>query len=69
VADNVNDLLGFEIADLNTGDVVDVRTTQIIATLQDEHGASAEREKMLEIDFAHGKPVLAGDQFGKGKKR
>jgi hypothetical protein len=24
---------------------------------------------MLEIDFAGGKPAVAGDQFGKGKKR
>jgi DNA-binding beta-propeller fold protein YncE len=53
----------------STGDVVDVRTKQIVATLQDEHGANAESEKMLEIDFAGGKPRLAGDQFGKGKKR
>jgi DNA-binding beta-propeller fold protein YncE len=53
----------------STGDVVDVRTKQIVATLQDENGANAESEKMLEIDFADGKPVLAGDQFGKGKKR
>ena len=29
----------------------------------------ASSEKMLEIDFAGGKPVVAGDQFGKGKKR
>jgi DNA-binding beta-propeller fold protein YncE len=53
----------------STGDVVDVRSKQIVATLQDENGANAESEKMLEIDFAGGKPVTAGDQFGKGKKR
>ena len=53
----------------STGDVVDVRTKQIVATLQDENGANAESEKMLEIDFAGGKPAAAGDQFGKGKKR
>jgi len=53
----------------STGDVVDVRTKQIVATLQDENGANAESEKMLEIDFAGGKPSVAGDQFGKGKKR
>jgi hypothetical protein len=40
-----------------------------VATLQDEHGANAESEKMLEIDFARGRPAVAGDQFGKGKKR
>lgn len=53
----------------STGDVVDVRTRRIVATLQDEHGANVESEKMLEIDFANGRPVAAGDQFGKGKKR
>ena len=53
----------------STGDVIDVRTKQIVATLQDEQGANAESEKMLEIDFAGGQPVAAGDQFGKGKRR
>jgi DNA-binding beta-propeller fold protein YncE len=53
----------------STGDVVDVKTKKIVATLQDETGANAESEKMLEIDFAGGKPSAAGDQFGKGKKR
>ena len=53
----------------STGDVVDVRTKRIVATLQDEHGANAESEKMLEIDLAGGRPVAAGDQFGKGKKK
>src|SRR5471030_2066336 len=53
----------------STGDVIDARTKQIVATLQDENGANAESEKLLEIDFAGGKPVAAGDQFGKGKKR
>ena len=53
----------------STGDVVNARSKQIVATLQDEHGANAESEKMLEIDFAGGKPSVAGDQFGKGKKR
>jgi hypothetical protein len=53
----------------STGDVIDVKTKKIVATLQDETGAKAESEKMLAIDFAGGKPVVAGDQFGKGKKR
>jgi len=53
----------------STGDVIDVRTKQIVRTLQDEHGVNAQSEKLLEIDFANGTPVIAGDQFGKGKKR
>ena len=52
----------------STGDVVDVRTKEIVATLQDETGANAQSEKMLEIDFSNGKAAVAGDQFGKGKK-
>jgi DNA-binding beta-propeller fold protein YncE len=53
----------------STGDVVNVHSKRIVATLQDETGAEVETEKLLEIDFADGKPVVAGDQFGKGKKR
>jgi hypothetical protein len=53
----------------STGDVVDVRSKKIVATLQDENGADVESEKVLEIDFAGGKPIAAGDQFGKGAKR
>jgi hypothetical protein len=52
----------------STGDVIDVKTKQVVATLQDENGGKAESEKMLEIDFAGGKPVKAGDQFGKGHR-
>ena len=57
-----------KLAYVSTGDVVDAKTKQVVATLQDENGANAESEKMLEIDFVNGKPVRAGDQFGKGKK-
>jgi hypothetical protein len=53
----------------STGDVIDVASKKIVATLQDETGADAESEKMVEVDFADGRPVQAGDQFGKGKKR
>lgn len=50
----------------STGDVIDRRTRKTIATLEDEHGQAVESEKMVEIDFANGKPVRASDQFGKG---
>ncbi len=53
----------------STGDVIDVKSKRIVATLQDENGANAESEKMLEIDFAGGTPIAAGDQFGKGKRK
>lgn len=51
----------------STGEVIDVATRKIIATLRDETGTIAESEKIVEIDFAGGKPVRAGDQFGIGR--
>jgi DNA-binding beta-propeller fold protein YncE len=53
----------------STGDLIDVKTKKIVATLQDEKGVEVESEKMIEIDFANGRPVKASDQFGKGAKR
>jgi len=35
--------------------------------LRDETGAAVQSEKLLEIDFADGKPVRAGNQFGIGE--
>lgn len=52
----------------STGDVIDTATKRIVATLEDETGAHVQSEKLLEIDFAEGKPVSAGDQFGIGQK-
>jgi len=52
----------------STGDVIDVATHKIIAGLTDEKGTAVQSEKMLEIDFAGGKPVRTGDQFGLGRK-
>jgi hypothetical protein len=57
------------VAFASTGDIVDVRTKKIVATLQDEHGQNVESEKVVEIDFADGRPVRASDQFGKGAVR
>lgn len=53
----------------STGDVIDVRTRKIVATLQDENGRDVQSEKLMEIDFADGKPVRNADQFGLGRKR
>jgi hypothetical protein len=49
--------------------MIDVRTKQIVATLEDEHGQAVESEKIVEIDFVNGRPIRASDQFGKGTKR
>ena len=53
----------------STGEVFEVKTKRLVATLADETGRQVGSEKMLEIDFAGGKPAVAGDQFGKGKKK
>jgi hypothetical protein len=53
---------------LSTGEVIDTRTKRIVAALSDETGRPVHSEKLLEIDFADGKPVRAGNQFGIGGK-
>jgi len=51
----------------STGDVIDTRSQKIIADLTDETGAAVQSEKLLEIDFANGEPIRAGNQFGVGR--
>ncbi len=51
----------------STGDVFDVASRQIIATLTDETGAAVQSEKMLEIDWRGPEPIRTGDQFGVGR--
>ena len=48
----------------STGEVIDVKTRQIVTALKDEAGRDVESEKLLEIDFSGDKPTRAGDQFG-----
>jgi DNA-binding beta-propeller fold protein YncE len=50
----------------STGEVIEVKTRKIVATLADEDGRPVHSEKMISIDFLDGKPVSAGDQFGRG---
>jgi len=50
----------------STGEVIEVKTRKTVADLTDEKGAAVQSEKLLEIDFAGGRPVLAGNQFGLG---
>lgn len=51
----------------STGEVIDVGTRKIVAALADERGGPVHSEKLVEIDFAGGVPVRAGDQFGIGR--
>jgi DNA-binding beta-propeller fold protein YncE len=53
----------------STGEVIDTKSREIVATLTDEEGRPVMSEKMLEIDFRGAEPVRAGDQFGIGRKR
>jgi len=52
----------------STGEVIDTRAKRIVTTLEDEEGRHVQSEKLLEIVFANGKPLRAGDQFGIGRK-
>jgi hypothetical protein len=51
----------------STGEVIDVKTRRVIATLEDEQGRPVHSEKLLEIDFRGGEPLRNGDQFGLGR--
>ncbi|GIW86472.1 MAG: hypothetical protein KatS3mg108_0796 [Isosphaeraceae bacterium] len=51
----------------STGEVIDVSTRAIIAELRDETGTAVQSEKMLEVEFADGRPRRVGDQFGLGR--
>jgi DNA-binding beta-propeller fold protein YncE len=56
------------VAYSSTGEVIDVATRKIVATLEDEKGRAVESEKLLDITIANGKVVHAGNQFGVGMK-
>ncbi|MCE9565087.1 MAG: hypothetical protein K8U57_23900 [Planctomycetes bacterium] len=53
----------------STGEVIDTTTKKIVATLTDEKDREVHSEKMVEIHFKEKVPVVAGDQFGLGRKR
>ena len=44
----------------STGDVVDVKTREIVAELKDEMSRPVQSEKLMEIDFQGGQPVRVG---------
>lgn len=53
----------------STGEVIDTATRKVVASLTDEKGRAVHSEKMVEIHFRDGKPVVTGDQFGLGRKK
>lgn len=52
----------------STLDIIDTKTRKIIKSLMDEEGREAHSEKVIEIVFVDGVPVIVGDQFGAGRK-
>jgi hypothetical protein len=58
-----------ELAYPSTGEVIDVKSRKIVATLTDEEQRPVHSEKMLEIQFRDGTPTANGDQFGLGRVR
>lgn len=53
----------------STGEVIDVKTRKILLYLTDEDGKEVHSEKVVEIHFEGGAPMLVGDQFGLGRKK
>jgi len=53
----------------STGEVIEVASRKIVATLTDETGAAVHSEKVVEVHFDGDTPVRAGDQFGIGRVR
>lgn len=52
----------------STGEVIDPKTRQIVATLSDENGKPVHSEKVVEVVWSGDQPVRSGDQFGIGRK-
>ena len=52
----------------STGEIFDVATKKIVATLKDETGRDFHSEKMLDLMVSNGKVIKAGNQFGVGQK-
>jgi hypothetical protein len=53
----------------STGEIIDTKTREVIATLTDEVGRAVQSEKLVEVVFSGKKVVRAGDQFGIGRRR
>jgi DNA-binding beta-propeller fold protein YncE len=53
----------------STGEIINVKTKKIVATLQDETGRPVQSEKLIELVIENGKVIRAGNQFGVGTKQ
>ena len=52
----------------SSGEIFDIKSKKLVATLQDEAGRQVGSEKLVEIAFDGAKPVKTTDQFGIGLK-
>lgn len=52
----------------STGEIIDVATRKVIASLRDENGNDVQSEKMLDLVIEGRKVIQAGNQFGVGRK-
>jgi len=59
--------IGARYAYPSTGDVIDVASRKIVATLEDERGSFVHSERMIEIQFAGREPIRVGDQLSTGE--
>src|SRR3954462_8612773 len=55
-----------KLAYLSSGDVVDVKTKEIVGQLKDEYGRVMHSEKLLDMVFQNGKLVQVSNQFANG---
>jgi DNA-binding beta-propeller fold protein YncE len=56
-----------KVAYSSTGEVVDVASKRVVATLRDEASHDVQSEKLLDLTIADGKVIRAGNQFGVGR--
>jgi DNA-binding beta-propeller fold protein YncE len=53
----------------SSGEVIETKTRKILKVLQDENYNNVASEKMIEIHFDGNRPIIAGDQFGMGRRK
>lgn len=51
----------------SSGEVIEIASRRIVKALSDENARDVGSEKMVEVHWKDGKPVLCGDQFGYGR--
>ena len=57
-----------KVAYSSTGEIIDVATKKVIASLRDENGHDVQSEKVLDLRIEDGTVVQAGNQFGVGQQ-